>query len=209
MCHPFKYLGYWIHINIVHINLTWNSCDFCTSPWKPNFTQNLYKSMKPSKFVMLFLCNLWYELINIPLKTWKCPKIIELWFNKNTTRKNNVYAWSALYITNLMGHDLAIIVMQNLYFIGWYRIKMDVIHLLVLFEYWYHAHDLNTNVICLFVSFKHRCYMSICVVYTWKSYTWLSCLNNAQHSCLTNTNLWNNKFCTHLERTHETCKFVM
>jgi hypothetical protein len=56
---------------------------------------------------------------------------------------------------------------------------------------------------------KHECCMSICVVYTWKLYTQLSCLNNALHSCLTNTNLWNNKFCMDLERTHETCKFVM
>jgi hypothetical protein len=133
MCHPFKYLGYWICINIVHINLTWNSCVFCTSPWK--LKQNLYKPMKPSKFVMSFLCNIWYELIKIPLKTWKCPKIIELWFNKNTTRKNNAYAWNALYITNLMGHDLTIIVVWNLFFVSSYRINMDVIHLLVLFEH--------------------------------------------------------------------------
>jgi hypothetical protein len=91
MYHPFKYLGYWICINIVHINLTWDSCDFSMSPWKSNFPQNLYKPMKPSKFVMSFLCNLWYELIKIPFKTWKCPKIIEWWLNINTTRKNNVY----------------------------------------------------------------------------------------------------------------------
>ncbi len=204
MYHPFKYLGYWICINIVHINLTWNSCNFCMNPWNPNFTQNLYKPMKLGKFVMSFLCNFWYELIKIPLKTWKCPKIIELWFNINTTRKNNVYAWNALYITNLMGHDLAIIVVWNLLFIGSYKINMDVIHLLVLFEHWYHAHCLDTNVICLFVSFKHGWYMSMCVVYTRKSYTWPSYLNNAQHLCLTNTNLWNSKFCT-----QETCKFVM
>jgi hypothetical protein len=65
-----------------------------------------------------------------------------------------------------MGHDLAIIVVQNLFFIGSYGTNMDVIHLLMLFEHKYHVHYLNTNVICLFVSFKHGCYMFIDVVYT-------------------------------------------
>ncbi len=112
-------------------------------------------------------------------------------------------------ITNLMDHVLAIIVMQNLLFIGLYGINMNVIRVFVLFEHWYCAHCLDMNVICLFVSFKHGCCMFIHVVYTWKLYTWLSCLNNARHSCLTNTNLWNNRFCTNLERTHKVCKFVM
>jgi hypothetical protein len=69
------------------------------------------------------------------------------------------------------------------------------------------SHD--TNVICLFILFIHKYYMSICVVYIWKSYTEFLCLINAQHSCLNNTNLWNNKFHTNLEQTHKTCKFVM
>jgi hypothetical protein len=51
--------------------------------------------------------------------------------------------------------------------------------------------------------------MFICVVYTQKSCTQLLCLNNAQHLCLNNMNLWNNIFCTDLERTHEAYKFVM
>jgi hypothetical protein len=38
-------------------------------------------------------------------------------------------------ITNLMGHDLAIIVVRNVFFIGSYGINIDVIHLLVLFEH--------------------------------------------------------------------------
>jgi hypothetical protein len=100
-----------------------------------------------------------------------------------------------------MDHNLAIIVLWNLLFKGLYKINMDVIHLLVLFEHWYHAHCLDTNVICLFISFKHGWYMCMCVVYTRKSYTWPSYLNNVQHLCLTNTNLWNNRFCTHLEQT--------
>jgi hypothetical protein len=99
-------------------------------------------------------------------------------------------------ITNLMGHDLTIIVVRNVFFIGLYGINTNVIHLLVLFKHWYHAHCLNTNVICLFVLFKHGCCMSIHVVYTWKLYTWLS--------CLTNINLWNNRFRMDLEQTHET-----
>jgi hypothetical protein len=72
-----------------------------------------------------------------------------------------------------------------------------------------YVHYLDTNVIFLFVLFKHWCYMSIHVVYTWKLCTWLSCLNNAQHSCLNNTNLWNNRFYTNLKWTHEACKFFV
>jgi hypothetical protein len=113
------------------------------------------------------------------------------------------------YITNLMGHDLVIIVVRNLFFIGSYGINMDVIHLFVLFELWYHVYFLDTNVICLFVSFKHKCCMSIHVVYTWKLYTQLSCLNIARHLCLTNMNLWNKKIHMDLEWTHEVYKFVM
>jgi hypothetical protein len=61
----------------------------------------------------------------------------------------------------------------------------------------------------LFELFKHGCFMFIHVVYTWKSYTELLCLNNAWHSCLNNINLWNNIFCTNLKWTHEAYKFVM
>jgi hypothetical protein len=57
--------------------------------------------------------------------------------------------------------------------------------------------------------FKHRCCMSIYVVYTQKSWTQLLHLNNAQYLCLSNINLWNNKFQMDLQWTHETCKFVM
>jgi hypothetical protein len=107
----------------------------------------------------------------------------------------------ALYITNFMGHDLAIIIVQNLFFIGLYRIDMNVIHLLILFEYWCCVHCFNTNIIYLFILFKHRCYMFICVVYTQKSCTWPPCLND--------THPWNNIFCRNLEWTHEAYIFVM
>jgi hypothetical protein len=72
------------------------------------------------------------------------------------------------YITNFMGRDLVIIVMQNLLFIGLYGIDMNVIHLLVLFEHQCLVRCLDTNGICMFVLFKHKCCMSICVVYTQK-----------------------------------------
>jgi len=65
-------------------------------------------------------------------------------------------------ITNFMGHNLTIIVMQILIFMGLYEIDMDVIHLLVLFEHWWHVHCLCTNVICIFVLFKHGCRVSLC-----------------------------------------------
>jgi hypothetical protein len=71
------------------------------------------------------------------------------------------------------------------------------------------AHHLNMNAICIFILFKHRCCMSICVIYTWKLCTQLWCLNNAWHLCLNNINLWNNIFCMDLKQTHETHNFVM
>jgi hypothetical protein len=64
-----------------------------------------------------------------------------------------------------MDHDLIIIVMQNSFFTGLYGIDSYVIHLLVLFEHQYHVHNLDINVICLFILFKHECCMPICVVY--------------------------------------------
>jgi hypothetical protein len=67
-----------------------------------------------------------------------------------------------------MSHNLAIIVMRNLFFIGSFGIDMDVIHLLVLFGHQCHAHCLDMNVICLFVLFTHGCCMFIHVVYTRK-----------------------------------------
>jgi hypothetical protein len=106
-------------------------------------------------------------------------------------------------------HDLVIIVLWNLFFIVLYGIDMNVIHLFAFFEYQCHTKCLNTNVMCLFVLFKHEYCMSIHVVYRWKSCTWLLCLNNAWHSYLNNMNLWNNRFHTNLKWTHEAYKFVM
>ncbi len=79
--------------------------------------------------------------------------------------------------------------MRNFLFISLDGIDTNVIHLLVLFEDWCHVHCLDTNVICLFVLFRHRCCMSIHVVYKWKSCTQLMCLNNAWHLYLHNKNL--------------------
>jgi hypothetical protein len=59
-------------------------------------------------------------------------------------------------IINSMGHNLAIIVVQNLLFISSYGINTDVIHLLVLFEHQCHVHCLDMNVVCLFVLFTHE-----------------------------------------------------
>jgi hypothetical protein len=97
---------------------------------------------------------------------------------------------------------------QNLLFISSYGIDMNVIHLFVLFEHWCCAHFFDMNVICLFVLFTHWCCMFIPVIYTRKSCKWFPCLNNAQHSCLNNTNPWNDRFRTNLEWTHEAYKFV-
>jgi hypothetical protein len=112
-------------------------------------------------------------------------------------------------ITNFMGHNLAIIVVRNLLFIGSYGIDTDVIHLLVLFEHQCHVYCLDMNVICIFVLFEHKCCVFICIVYTRKSCARLPCVNNAWHLCVNIMNPWNNRFFMHLEQTHETYKFVM
>jgi hypothetical protein len=112
-------------------------------------------------------------------------------------------------ITNFMGHNLAIIVMWNLFFIGFYGIMWMSFIYLYCFEHRCCVHCLDTNVICLFILFKHRCCMSVCVVYTWKLCTQLSYLNHAWLSCLNNMNLCNNRFDADLEQTHEAYKFVM
>jgi len=112
-------------------------------------------------------------------------------------------------ITNFMRHDLAIIIVQNILFIGLYGINTNVIHLLVLFELQCHVHYLDTNVICLFVLFRHEYCVFICIIYTQKSCTQLPCLNNAWNLCVNNMNPWNNIFWMDLEKTHETYKFVM
>jgi hypothetical protein len=65
MFHLFEYLRYWICTNIIHINHNMKLCYFCINLWKPDFTQNLYKPMRPSKFVMnatiwninMYFCN--------------------------------------------------------------------------------------------------------------------------------------------------------
>jgi hypothetical protein len=46
---------------------------------------------------------------------------------------------------------MAIIVVQNLFFMGFCGINIDVIHLFVLFEHQCCAYCLNTNVICIFI----------------------------------------------------------
>jgi len=112
-------------------------------------------------------------------------------------------------ITNFISHNLVIIVVQNMFFIGSYGINTNVIHLFVLFKHWCCAHCLDMSVICMFISFKHGCTMFICGVYTWKLCTQLLCLNNVRHSCLNNTNLWNHKFHTYLKWTHKAYNFLM
>ncbi len=53
---------------------------------------------------------------------------------------------------------------------------------------------LDTNVKCLFILFTHGCRLFIHDVYTLKSCTWLPCLNNSWHLCLSNINLWEINF---------------
>jgi hypothetical protein len=68
---------------------------------------------------------------------------------------------------NLGGHDLTIIVVRNLLFIGSYGIDPNVTHLLVSFAHQYCAHCfdmnvicisycLNADVVCLYVLFTHE-----------------------------------------------------
>jgi hypothetical protein len=76
-----------------------------------------------------------------------------------------------IYIINFMGHDLEIIVVWNLFFIGLYGLNIDVIHLFVLFKPWCHAHCLNMNVMCLFIWFRHICWC-LFVLFTQKNHAY-------------------------------------
>jgi hypothetical protein len=68
-----------------------------------------------------------------------------------------------------MGHNLTIIDVQNLFFIGSYEIDMDVIHLFVLFKHRCHVHCLDTNVICM---------LDMNVVCLFVLFTYKSCAQN-------------------------------
>jgi len=68
-----------------------------------------------------------------------------------------------------MGHDLIIIVVQNLFFISLYGIDIDLINLFVLFKHQCYTHYLNTNVICLIILLKHEYCMFIHDIYRQKS----------------------------------------
>jgi hypothetical protein len=50
-------------------------------------------------------------------------------------QNNDIYCYYKNIITNFMDHDLAIIVMRNLFFIGLYGIDINVFHLSILFEH--------------------------------------------------------------------------
>ncbi len=150
----------------------------------------------------MLLFNLWNPSIMLSFDLLPLfPQLSPLW------------KWHMWYLCilhhKLHGSQFGIIIMRNLFFIGSYGIDMNVIHLLELFEHQCCEHCFDTNVIYLFILFRHICYMSIHVVYTWKSCTWLPCLNNAWHSCLNNMHPWNKVFRTNLERTHEAHIFVM
>ncbi len=131
-------------------------------------------------------------------------EISRCFFHNQTTT-----CWNCHNITNFIGHNLTIIVIQNLFFIGWYWIDTDVVYLLVLFEHQCNVHYFDTNVIYLFILFRHKCYTSINVEYTQKLCTQLSCWNNVWHSCLSNTHPWNNIFHTNLKETHVAYIFVL
>jgi len=110
------------------------------------------------------------------------------------------------YITNFMDYNLVIIVVQNLFFIGSYGIDINV---------FIYVYFLNINVMCIVLTIISYAYL-YCL--SWMLYVFLCCLHMKVvyttsmfkwHSCLSNTNPWNNKFHTNLKRTYEACKFVM
>jgi hypothetical protein len=157
---PFSFIGFKHFLHFVaHLVVPFSSF----SPWF--VTLHLWPTFRPYGDPLFLLHPLWKK-DGFP---WYCGR--------------------CFYITNFSSHEIIMIVVQKLFFLGSYGIDTNVIHLFVLFEHRCRAHYLNTNVICLFILFKHKCCMSIHVVYTWKLCTQLLCLNNAQHSCLNNTNL--------------------
>jgi len=83
-------------------------------------------------------------------------------------------------------------------FIYLYGLNIDIMCIVSTWMSYAYSNCLNMDVICLFVLFTHEnCEHNFCV------------FNNAQHLYLNNTNFWNNRFRTYLERTYETYKCVM
>jgi hypothetical protein len=71
-----------------------------------------------------------------------------------------------IFIINFLGHNLAIVVMiiQNLFSIGLYYLDTNVIHLFVFFRHRYHADCLKMGNVCLFILSRHKCGVhDICV----------------------------------------------
>jgi hypothetical protein len=110
-------------------------------------------------------------------------KLHESWFGNNRHAKSTFH----MFIWNKHGCHSSICIVWTLMFCTLFKHECHI----------------------LFVLFKHKCCLFVRVVHTPKSCTQLLCLNNAQHLCLNNMNLWNNKFHTDLEQTYEACKFVM
>jgi hypothetical protein len=53
MSHPFGYLTYYTHTNLIHINFSTKFMWFLYETMKTKFALNLYEPMKHSKFVMI------------------------------------------------------------------------------------------------------------------------------------------------------------
>jgi hypothetical protein len=114
-------------------------------------------------------CTFWMTIHNTICPIMKYLKMSSI--NHHTRKKTILQLKNCCYhhfITNFIHHDLAIIVVQNLLFIGLYGMDTDAIHLLVMFEHWCRVHCLDTKVICLFILFKHENYVSLHIVYIWK-----------------------------------------
>ncbi len=86
-------------------------------------------------------------------------------FQEDNLDKTNRTKWNVSY-HKFHGSQFDNNIIQNLFFPSYYEIDTNVIHLFVLIEYQSHVHYLN-----LLMLFKHKCCMSIRIVYTWKSCT--------------------------------------
>jgi hypothetical protein len=146
----------------IWIKLASNSC---LHTYHPNVLHVIQVSNHPilimsiENLVVSFVLLLKFQIFSHSSLFFPSIYDMQRWFNlyRLTSKIKN-------HITSLMGHDLAIIVVWNPFFISLYGIDMDVIHLLVLFKHQCHAHCLDTNVIYLFILFKHKCCMFIHVV---------------------------------------------
>jgi hypothetical protein len=125
---------------IYHMSLCKLLIFMVTYGWHTIGWRNISWLLTLSTLATNILCNLSNVNRKILIENVLCN------YNIVTNGSFVFYSFLLVLIIDFMRHNLAIIVMQNLFFIGLYIIDTYVIHLFVLFEHQCHVHYLYTNV---------------------------------------------------------------